>query len=59
VAELEDQQKVLKNQQEMHNSEVAIFHQKLADEVIVRQDLSKRVAALEQMIAAAATIFSQ
>ena len=43
----------------MHYSEVAILHQKLADEIVVRQDLSKRVAALEQMIAAAATIFSQ
>jgi hypothetical protein len=59
VAELETQQEVLKTQQEKHYSEVAVLHQKLADEVVVRQDLSKRVAALEQMIAAAATILSQ
>lgn len=43
----------------MHDSEVAILQQRLADEVVVRQDVSKRMAALEQMIAAAATIFSQ
>ena len=59
VAELEKEQEVLKNEQELHHSEVAVLHLKLADEVTLRQDLSKRVAALEEMIAAAATIFSR
>jgi len=59
VAELEKEQEVLKSEQELHHSEVTVLHLRLADEVTLRQDLSKRVAALEEMIAAAATILSR
>lgn len=40
-------------------TEVAVLHLKLTDEITLRQDLSKRMAILEEMIAAAATIFSR
>jgi hypothetical protein len=43
----------------MHDAEVVVLHHKLANETTLRQDLSKRVIALEAMIAAAATLFSQ
>jgi hypothetical protein len=56
VTELENQQE---QQQQMHDAEVAILHHKLANESTLRQNLSKRVIALEAMIAAAATTFSQ
>jgi hypothetical protein len=56
VTELENQQK---EQQQMHDAEVVVLHHKLANETTLRQDLSKRVIALEAMIAAAATLFSQ
>jgi hypothetical protein len=56
MSERENQQK---EQQQMHDAEIAVLHQKLTNESTLRQDLSKRVIALEAMIAAAATIFSQ
>lgn len=48
MAELEKEQELLKNQQELHESQMAVLQLKVADEVILRQDLSKRVAALER-----------
>jgi hypothetical protein len=56
MSELENQQKEL---QQMHDAEVAVFHQKLANEITLRQDVLERVIALEAIVAAAATIFSQ
>jgi predicted nucleic acid-binding Zn-ribbon protein len=52
VAELEDQR-------ESHDSEIALLHSRLANETSSREDLLRRVLALEATIAAAATIFSQ